>query len=64
MKWPPHSPDLTPRDFFLWGYTKEEVFVPAVLLDIDELKFRIAAVIETVDRNMLERVRPRHSSSG
>ena len=21
--WPPHSPDLTPCDFFLWGYIKE-----------------------------------------
>lgn len=22
-EWPPRSPDLTPCDFFLWGYTKE-----------------------------------------
>ena len=21
-KWPPRSPDLTPLDFFLWGYLK------------------------------------------
>ena len=25
-KWPPRSPDLTPFDFFLWGYLKEVVF--------------------------------------
>lgn len=24
--WPPRSPDLTPLDFFLWGYVKERVF--------------------------------------
>jgi hypothetical protein len=23
--WPPRSPDLTPLDFFLWGYTKDQV---------------------------------------
>lgn len=24
--WPPRSPDITPMDFFLWGYIKEIVF--------------------------------------
>ena len=24
--WPPHSPDLTPCDFFLWGYLKPNVY--------------------------------------
>lgn len=23
VEWPPRSPDLTPCDFFLWGYIKE-----------------------------------------
>jgi hypothetical protein len=26
VPWPPRSPDLSPRDFFLWGYLKAEVF--------------------------------------
>jgi hypothetical protein len=56
MKWPPRSPDLTPYDFFLWGYAKEHVFVPPLPLDINELKLIITADIETVDRNMLERL--------
>jgi hypothetical protein len=56
MKWPPRSPDLTPCDFFLWGYVKEQVFVPPLPQDIDELKLRIAAAIENLDRNMLERI--------
>jgi len=24
--WPPQSPDITPLDFFLWGYVKDKVF--------------------------------------
>jgi len=24
--WPPHSPDINPRDFFLWGFLKEKLF--------------------------------------
>ena len=25
VEWPPRSPDLTPCDFFLWGYLKDKV---------------------------------------
>ena len=25
-KWPARCPDLTPCDFFLWGWAKEEVY--------------------------------------
>jgi hypothetical protein len=39
-----------PCDFFLWGYVKEQVFVPPLPLDIDDLKLRITAAIETIDR--------------
>jgi hypothetical protein len=28
MAWPPRSPDLTPLDFFLWGFVKDRMFVP------------------------------------
>ncbi|GBN65958.1 hypothetical protein AVEN_79858-1 [Araneus ventricosus] len=28
LPWPSRSPDLTPFDFFLWGYVKEKVYVP------------------------------------
>jgi hypothetical protein len=24
--WPPRSPDLTPPDYFLWGYLKQDVY--------------------------------------
>ncbi|GBO25569.1 hypothetical protein AVEN_131691-1 [Araneus ventricosus] len=53
--WRPRSPDLTPGDFFLWGYVKDKVYVPpmpttAAVADIDgnkllnvwtELDFRL-----------------------
>ena len=26
VEWPPRSPDLTPCDFFMWGYLKNKVF--------------------------------------
>ena len=25
-EWPPHSPDLNPFDFYLWGYLKDRVY--------------------------------------
>jgi hypothetical protein len=31
IPWPPRSPDLTPREFFLWGFVKGRVFVPPFL---------------------------------
>jgi hypothetical protein len=45
-----------PCDVILWGYTKEQVFVPPLPLDIGELKLRITAAIETVNRNLLQRI--------
>ena len=35
-EWPPRSPDLTPCDFFLWGYLKQKVFrtPPVSLVDL------------------------------
>jgi hypothetical protein len=50
--WPPCSPYLTPCDFVLWRYVKEEVFVLPLKLDTDELKSRIKADIEIIDRNV------------
>ena len=38
--WPPHSPHLTPLDFFLWGYVKDRAFATPVN-DIGELRTRI-----------------------
>ena len=28
--WPPRSPNITPLDFFLWGYVKDRVYATQV----------------------------------
>jgi hypothetical protein len=53
IPWPPRSPDITPLDFFLWGYVKDIVSKTPVT-SLDELKLRIVAAIETVTPQMLE----------
>jgi hypothetical protein len=53
IQWPPRSPDLTPLDFFLWGYDKDIVYKIPVT-SFDELKLRIFAAIDTVTLQMLE----------
>jgi hypothetical protein len=40
MPWPTRSPDITPLDFFLWGYVKSNVF-RAPVNGLDDLKSRI-----------------------
>ena len=40
VEWPPRSPDLTPCDFFLWGYLKNKVFTTPPE-NIDVLRQRI-----------------------
>jgi len=39
--WPARSPDLTTRDFFLWGFVKEIVYVPSLPTNLDGLNNRI-----------------------
>jgi hypothetical protein len=50
---PPRSPDLTPLDFFLWGYIKDLVYQTKVQ-DVAKLHRRITAVCETVTPVMLQ----------
>ncbi|KAA6357503.1 MAG: putative transposable element tc3 transposase [Streblomastix strix] len=45
--WPPRSPDLTPPDFFLWGYLKDHVYEPQPQSLID-LKFAIIRECEAI----------------
>ncbi|CAH1992908.1 unnamed protein product [Acanthoscelides obtectus] len=55
VPWPPRSCDLTPLDFFLWGYLKSKVYVnkPATL---QELKNNIIAKINAIEPTMLQNV--------
>jgi hypothetical protein len=53
--WPPRSPDITPLDFFLWGYVKDKVYsTPVPGIDTLEARIRdaLAAVTEDVGENM------------
>ena len=54
-RWPAHSPDLTPLDYYFWGVVKDRVyhlFTPTSLL---ELQRKITAVIENIDQDELRR---------
>jgi len=39
-KWPPHSPDLTPLNFFQWGHLKQQVYATRPV-SVEDLKDRI-----------------------
>jgi len=51
--WPPRSPDITPLDFFLWGYVKDKGFSTPVP-DITNLKAIITDAFVTITEDMLE----------
>jgi len=53
IAWPPRSPDLTPLDFFLWGFVKDRVFVPPLPANFVELRTRITAAVAKVTPEML-----------
>lgn len=52
IQWPPRSPDLTPLDFFLWGYLKEIVYVNQPR-DVEDLQNKIIAACQTVTPAMI-----------
>ena len=49
-------PDITPCDFFFWGYVKVAVYVPPLPATLEELKNRIFTAVESVSTDMLVRV--------
>ena len=52
---PPHSPDLSPCDFFLWGYLKRKVYVDKPW-DIPQLQNAIERDIRAIPCRMCEQV--------
>ena len=48
IPWPPRRPDLSPLDFFLWGYIKNIVYAEKIR-NIQHLQERITSAIETVN---------------
>ncbi len=63
IEWPPRSPDLTPLDFFTWGYVKDAVYArkPKTL---EQLRSYIGDVFEDLDSNALLRQRVIDSMPG
>ncbi|GFX35018.1 putative transposable element [Trichonephila clavipes] len=55
VNWPPRSCDLTPLDYFLWGYVKSLVYAykPQTL---DHLEDNIRRVIADIRPQMMEKV--------
>ena len=52
--WPARSPDLSPCDYFLWGYVKSEVFKHRPTT-IDGLKAAICKTINEIPQEMIQR---------
>ena len=55
IPWAPRSPDLTPPDFFVWGYIKSKIYRTRIS-DIAELKARIIEAVDSITPAMLENV--------
>lgn len=55
IEWPPRSPDITPLDFFLWGYLKSKVYLNRPN-NIDDLKERIRQEIRLISPEVIENV--------
>lgn len=55
VNWPPRSCDLTPLDFFLWGFLKSQVYANNPQ-STDALKVNITTAIAQVQQNLCGRV--------
>lgn len=56
IEWPSRSPDLSPLDYFLWGYVKNNVYVtkPANLADLRErILHQVNLISPEMRRNVL-----------
>ena len=47
-RWPPRSPDLSPNDFWLFGYLKDKVYRDGVPATLHELQTKIETVINGI----------------
>ena len=56
LEWPARSPDLTPCDYFLWGYLKTRVYTTKPN-NVDDLKARIRNEVRRITPQMIRNVR-------
>ena len=52
IEWPPRSPDLSPMDFFMWGYLRDKVYSTKPV-SVEDLKERIIAEINAMPLNLV-----------
>lgn len=59
IQWPPRSPDLSPQDFFLWGYMKSTIygFEENRANTLDDLRIKIQNASDTITPEMFANVR-------
>lgn len=53
IPWPARSPDLTPLDFFLWGFVKQKVYKQKIQ-NVDHLKQLIKEAVDSITPEMCE----------
>lgn len=56
IPWPARSPDLTPLDFYLWGYIKNEIYEFEPPENVHVLRARSEDIFNSINRNTLRRV--------
>ena len=54
QEWPARSPDLTPCDFFLWGFLKEQVYKTNPK-NLDDLELSITEAIRNIPVNFIQK---------
>jgi hypothetical protein len=53
INWPARSPDLTPLDYFLWGYMKNYVYREPVN-SLEQLDDRLHEALATITPQMIQ----------
>ncbi|GBN62121.1 hypothetical protein AVEN_124065-1 [Araneus ventricosus] len=56
QEWPPRSPDLTPMDFFLCGYLKQQMYATPPSTTLQDLQRHVAHACANVTSAMQHRV--------
>ena len=57
FEWAPHSTDLSPPDFFLWGYLKDRVYAgkPRTITELKEaIREEMRAITNSVCKNVMD----------
>lgn len=59
IAWPPRSPDLSPLDFFFWGYVKQTIYQHEYnrAHNLQELRIKIIDAVNNIPPAMLTQVR-------